>query len=387
MPKWIPLAFTAVLCSCEKYSDDTIVPDSKHYSDVERVVDMHVPTDFDWSTEQEIVLTLKSAVSQRVQCVDADGQVIQKLWLAAGQAMEIKVVVPAYQTKITDGDGVPDDDDDYPNDAARAFNNYFPSSGPGTLMFEDLWPYKGDYDFNDVVVDYRFTTVTNAQNFVVETMADFTLRASGAGYENGFGFQLSSNTTLAPSDIAVSGMQLNSGAIQVDANGLEIGQTIPTVIVFDNFFDLMTRPRGIGVNTQAGRPFVPHAQVAVLMSYTPSTFSLLDLKIEDFNPFIYINQDRSKEVHLPNHPPTDLANSALLGTGEDDSQVGSQRYYQTEDNLPWALNILESIPYPLEKTDIILAYPQFDNWAQSGGLQFRDWYVNQANNRVEQHLY
>ena len=100
MPKWIPLAFTAVLCSCEKYSDDTIVPDSKHYSDVERVVDMQVPTDFDWSTEQEIVLTLKSAVSQRVQCVDADGQVIQKLWLAAGQAMEIKVVVPAYQTKI-----------------------------------------------------------------------------------------------------------------------------------------------------------------------------------------------------------------------------------------------------------------------------------------------
>lgn len=100
MPKWIPLAFIAVLCSCEKYSDDTIVPDSKHYSDVERVVDMQVPTDFDWSTEQEIVLTLKSAVSQRVQCVDADGQVIQKLWLAAGQAMEIKVVVPAYQTKI-----------------------------------------------------------------------------------------------------------------------------------------------------------------------------------------------------------------------------------------------------------------------------------------------
>ena len=100
MPKWIPLAFIAVLCSCEKYSEDTIVPDSKHYSDVERVVDMQVPTDFDWSTEQEIMLTLKSAVSQRVQCVDADGQVIQKLWLAAGQAMEIKVVVPAYQTKI-----------------------------------------------------------------------------------------------------------------------------------------------------------------------------------------------------------------------------------------------------------------------------------------------
>ena len=101
MQKWIPLALITVLCSCEKYSDDSIVPDSKHYSDVERVVDMQGPTDFDWSTEQEIVLTLKSAVSQRVQCVDADGQVIQKWWLTAGQSMQVRLVVPAYQTQLT----------------------------------------------------------------------------------------------------------------------------------------------------------------------------------------------------------------------------------------------------------------------------------------------
>lgn len=26
----------------------------------------------------------------------------------------------------------------------------------GTLAFKDLWPSKGDYDFNDLVVDYTY---------------------------------------------------------------------------------------------------------------------------------------------------------------------------------------------------------------------------------------
>ncbi len=55
-----------------------------------------------------------------------------------------------------DGDGVPNDEDDYPNDGDRAFDNYYPANGPGTLAYEDLWPGKGDYDFNDLVLDYRF---------------------------------------------------------------------------------------------------------------------------------------------------------------------------------------------------------------------------------------
>ncbi len=72
-----------------------------------------------------------------------------------------------------DGDGIPDDQDDYPNDPLRAFDNYFPAAGFGSLAFEDLWPGKGDYDFNDVVVDYRFQTVTNALNQVVEIFGTF----------------------------------------------------------------------------------------------------------------------------------------------------------------------------------------------------------------------
>jgi hypothetical protein len=65
----------------------------------------------------------------------------------------------------TDGDGVSDVRDEYPTDPKRAFNNYYPSkNNTGTLAFEDLWPAKGDYDFNDLVVDYNFNQVTNGEN-------------------------------------------------------------------------------------------------------------------------------------------------------------------------------------------------------------------------------
>ncbi len=56
----------------------------------------------------------------------------------------------------TDGDGIANTLDMYPNDATRAFDNYYPSKTVfGTLAFEDLWPGKGDYDMNDLVVDYQ----------------------------------------------------------------------------------------------------------------------------------------------------------------------------------------------------------------------------------------
>jgi len=86
----------------------------------------------------------------------------------------------------SDGDGISDLDDDYPLDAPRAFNNFYPVASSGTLAFEDLWPSMGDYDFNDLVLGYRFKTVTNATNQVVEIEKTFTVRANGANLRNGF---------------------------------------------------------------------------------------------------------------------------------------------------------------------------------------------------------
>jgi LruC domain-containing protein len=244
-----------------------------------------------------------------------------------------------------DGDGVADADDQYPNDPYKAYNNYYPTLGQGTLAFEDKWPEVGDYDFNDVVIDYSINTVSNASNQVVEVIGQFKLKASGATFNDGFGFQLNN---IAPNKItSVTGTRYAEGTfISTAANGLESGQTYANCVVFDDFFNIMPRVGGdtwIGVNTQTAAPFVPYQTMTVTLKFLNNgvapaggTTLLSQLPSSAFNFYIISDKRRGYEIHLADGLPTSLANRALLGT-IDDKSVGG-RYYVTSRNLPWGIN-------------------------------------------------
>ena len=77
-----------------------------------------------------------------------------------------------------------------------------------------------------------------------------------------------------------------------------------------------------------------------------------DLSIQDFNPFLASNDDRGKEVHLPGYAPTAKANAAYFGTGDDDTNPGIGKYYQSKTNLPWAMDISATFDYPKEKIPV-----------------------------------
>lgn len=286
-----------------------------------------------------------------------------------------------------DNDGVPDSEDDYPCDPDRAFDNYFPAYGYGTLAYEDLWPGQGDYDFNDLVLDYRFKMVTNASNNLVEIFGTFIIKAFGASYHNGFGFQLANNE-IDPVNLQVSGSEITRGIVTLGANGLEVGQSLPTIIVFDNYFDLMQYPgAGIGVNTSPEASYVTPDTVHIYMAFTGGTYTLAQLNMSNFNPFLIVKQDRGHEVHLPDYLPTDLMNTSLLGTDADDSNPSAGKYFKNADNLPWAINIYESFNYPKEKVDIVNAYYHFVEWATSGGTAYPDWYKNLPGYRNSANIY
>ena len=75
-----------------------------------------------------------------------------------------------------------------------------------------------------------------------------------------------------------------------------------------------------------------------------------------------------------------------FGTQHDDSQntwdwspgnlfANPANFYKTSTNLPWGLEIeAEEFRVPLEKIEIIEAYPQFKDWAESGGTINTGWY-------------
>ena len=303
--------------------------------------------------------------------------------------------VPLAVIQDADGDGVADADDAYPNDATRAYNIYYPAQNQdGTLSFEDLWPAKGDYDFNDVVVNYGLRKVTNAAGNVVELFGKFVLRATGASYHNGFGFQLDG---ISPAKVtSMSGNSLSAAPIySFAANGLENGQTYATCIVFDDFYHVMTWPgSGSGINTDKAAPQVPNVTLNVHIVFinngTPpsgGTVTSAQLDLSQVNFFIVANQERGKEIHLADHLPTSLVNSALFGTLDDDTNPAIGKYYKTANNLPWGLNVLQGSAYPTEKTPINEAFLHFIDWAGSAGASFPNWFQDQPGYRDGAKIY
>lgn len=286
----------------------------------------------------------------------------------------------------TDGDGVDNDFDDYPNDGDRAFNNYFPDENTfGTLAFEDLWPYKGDYDFNDLVVDYQFNTVTNANDNAIEIYVSLSVRAIGAAYKNGFGIEL----PISPDAVQqVTGdFSLTQDIINLDNKNLEENQSKAVIVFFDNAFDLLPHPGdGTGVNTRSGSIYVEPQIINFLISFNYPV-NTDNLGQAPFNPFIFVNGDRGREIHMKNDAPTNLVDNSFFGTGQDASSLANGLYYKTENNLPWAINITEGFDYPIEKVAIINAYNYFAQWAESSGSQYPDWYSDGAGYRNSSNIY
>lgn len=287
----------------------------------------------------------------------------------------------------SDGDGVLDELDAFPNDASRAYLTYYPSASKmATLAFEDNWPTKGDYDLNDLVVNYRYTFTSNAANQVVEMKGDFNVGASGASFKNGFGVQL---PVAASAVSSVTGQQFISNYITLASNGVETGQSKAVIIPFDNHEALIKNPDlSFFINTRADKDKVTNGTTASVLIKFTSPVSAAVLTPGAFNPFLISNLRRGYEAHLPGFAPTDKADPKLLGTSDDNSIAGQNRYYQTKQNLPWAISFSEGFNYPVEGVNISNAYLHFNDWASSGGTLYIDWYTNtSAGYRAAANIY
>lgn len=232
----------------------------------------------------------------------------------------------------------------------------------GTLAFEDLWPYEGDYDMNDVVVLYKSRVYTDRSNNVSRTVDEFTAKHNGAAYTDGFGYQLH----LLGAD-AVRSVQIESDLAPssfMKGKSLEPGQDHPTVVLFDD----------IGV--ALGHTFTVTTSFTSGIGY--------ERVVPPYNPFAVLKTDegRGSEVHLVNYPPTALADRTQLHFGHDVSQPDKGLYYVSKNNqFPFAIHIAGyDFRCPKEGTRIDEAYPDFSSWVASGG--HKDWYRNPETSLV-----
>lgn len=270
-----------------------------------------------------------------------------------------------------DGDGIPDSQDDYPCDPIRAFNNV----SSGMLAFEDLWPASGDFDFNDMVIGYRHNIVTNARNFAVEMVSKYKVNAQGASYNNGFGIQLSASPSQVISVTSNAESKRSGSESSKAANGTDADVSDKaTIIVFNQGQRLV--PYGTRYyNTELTSPKENADTLTVTTTFASNTLTVAQVGTAPFNPFLFTNHDRSKEVHLPDYAPTQAANASYFGSEQDNSNPGTGKYYRTrKTNMPFALNFATNWQYPIEKAPITSAYKRFAPWAASSGQSDKNWF-------------
>ena len=286
-----------------------------------------------------------------------------------------------------DGDGVPDVLDEFYTNPDRAFTSYYPNQNTfASLCFIDSWPKQGNGSMNDLVVDYQYKIITNSRNQVVDIYGTFHPRAEGATVDNAFAIAL----PVPPSKVLIVEGSKTYGSVannimKLTPLGFEKGHLNNTVFsVINSVYNYYNAQYSVNVWPLESFQIMPETINIHVQFATPIPSSQL---IPPYNPFLVLNLNRSSEVHLIDHPPTELADPKLLGTVDDRSDITKGLYYRTVNNLPWVIEIPASFDYTNAKTDILKAYLKYSEWAQSAGTKSKDWYLNKPGYRNSTLIY
>jgi len=299
---------------------------------------------------------------------------------AAGQIED-----PAPTIIDNDGDGVAAEFDADDNDANVAFVSYFPTETTwGTFAFEDLWPWKGDYDMNDLVLGFRVKLYSNSENKVTSMDFDYNIRAAGSSLILSAAFQL--DKVNASNITSVTGEPV-SGAVPfaVSANGTESGVNLAVIPLFNKVRDIITEDYSSFLNTLADS-YINTPNKSLKIRFT-SPVNLSDLNMSSINFFVVKNSTgetlRGREIHLPTFLHTTKADVSYFAG----KQLHPTDKYKFDDGMMWGIMIPEPFNYPFEYQAVDVAYLHFNEWALSGGVNFNDWYKNLSGYRDDTKIF
>jgi LruC domain-containing protein len=269
---------------------------------------------------------------------------------------------PAEQFTDSDGDGIADAYDDYPDDPTRATLTRFPNKGVNTLAFEDLFPGAGDADLNDYVAFFSIEEDLNAQGKVVTIRGFYEHAARGAGYRHTLNMKLNVPTGATLSKITSKNrnnktIQENEGTQTLSssdlANGFEIlgssAQTISTPNVNAAHANNLKFGDSVNFEITFDQPV-----------------SKQTIGSAPYDVFLYVINTK-KNIHLPG--------KYFNAEGKD--------IFMDSNGFPWAIIVPGKWKWQLEGQDIRkpaqTGYADFNTWAESKGALKKNWYTNVTN--------
>lgn len=222
------------------------------------------------------------------------------------------------------------------------WSHYPSASGWYTVAYEDNFPDRGDYDFNDAVVAYRYRLGFNAAGLVVRVEAESYLVSDGATYTLDWQFRL----PVAGTGVADCQRRLPGGGPAVGCASALQGGTWSTLAYpdIDNSGALFGAGGAWATNTPRGSAARQGARVTMSL--------MLDTPVD---PAVVGAADPALFVHE-------------TGRWVDGSSRDARGY-------PYALTVPAGWRNPFEYIDMGLAYPHFRSFVESGGSRDADWFL------------
>ncbi|PJZ76009.1 LruC domain-containing protein [Leptospira neocaledonica] len=261
----------------------------------------------------------------------------------------ISVGFTAVTTQIidSDGDGVQDFEDVFPNDPTRVSSIRVPAEDYYTTSYEDLFPKQGDADFNDYVIRSYFEEDLNKSGEVVRVRGYFTHVAKGAGYNHTlrFGLPGASVTSYSLLRYAADGTTLEENLTGTPAS-------ISDLEILGNSSTTISKSNASKTDTTFVKGKT--AKLEVILS---APISKLVLGPAPYDTFIRV-VNTGKDIHA--------AGKYFDAEGKD--------IYRDATGFPWVLLVPGNFQWPYEATDIRNSYPTFKTWYESLGTTDTDWF-------------
>lgn len=278
--------------------------------------------------------------------------------LGINRTIRYEINLPATQVADTDGDGVPDDTDIYPNDATRSTEVAYPAEGVFTVAYEDLYPSAGDADLNDYVIQFKNEEDLNSSGKIVRLRGTYQHVAKGAGYRHQLFIKL-------PVDVGASityKLTQADGKVEVAPNTVSV--TAANLKSGYQIFDDSNKTIR-GQNVHPGDVFKPGFIATVEIVFN-APVERAKLGSFPYDLYAYVLNTK-QEIHFP---------------GLYKNNNGTDKYLDST-GFPWAILVPGAWKYPYEKYDIRKAsesgYSEFNLWVSSGGKEYKTWYFDVTN--------
>ena len=237
----------------------------------------------------------------------------------------------------------------------------------GIYAFEDLWPSKGDYDLNDVVVDCKHERSMSRQSqeedfkiyqetFYLTTYQNYVELVSGLAF-----------TLLLedqPSSIVMKKQAKNSFILEEVQFPVE-----------NNVYYLTS-----DVSAELGTTYI------LELNYDQG----LAVSKTKVLPFIYRNEEGGKtwEVHVPFEAPTGKMRMGYFKTDDDASDPATGKYFLrsvSSGNFPFAFYLANARIDKFKETILVRKnesrsidtfFEGYEEWAVTKGVQNKEWYLH-----------